>query len=285
MRNHVQRYLVSGAVALVILAAPAVSRAAHDLGKCDALQASLTPLPSQMLAKFSKAVKRVPPHKLYVPKNKLGANWGVGLLSMSGFNKLQIPLFAGPNGAQWGWIVANRLVDMSGEKPRVSTYKGGPVSIVDAEGGSIKVALIVLKTTKDDWVEFRWGGRKGRGGGTAWTQLCLLHGKGFAVKFDRYPALFRGEQSVRFRNHAVTRNVRAGPGKTFDVVHLMDKGFNYDLKVVQIAGDWALVRVLYPPSYRCGMAGLGITPKVYEGWIKWRSPEQGPWLWFGAPGC
>jgi hypothetical protein len=41
-------------------------------------------------------------------------------------------------------------------------------------------------------------------------------------------------------------------------------------------------RVTQPSNY---CAGENIAVSQYEGWVRWRSPEKGPWVWYFTRGC
>ena len=51
---------------------------------------------------------------------------------------------------------------------------------------------------------------------------------------------------------------------------------------LEFRGDWARVRVSVPSQY-CADRELKST--VREGWIRWRSPERGLWVWYYTRGC
>ena len=51
---------------------------------------------------------------------------------------------------------------------------------------------------------------------------------------------------------------------------------------VEFRGDWARVRVSIPGS--C-VEPKPERPTVHEGWIRWRSRDRGPWVWYYPKGC
>ena len=56
----------------------------------------------------------------------------------------------------------------------------------------------------------------------------------------------------------------------------------YHLEVLALEGDWMRVSVVEPSDY---CADEGMVPQRREGWVKWRGPDVGPWIWYYTRGC
>lgn len=55
----------------------------------------------------------------------------------------------------------------------------------------------------------------------------------------------------------------------------------YLLEPLEIWGDWMRVRVKQPSDHCWDPPEV----RVDEGWVRWRGPERGPWVWYHSRGC
>ncbi len=57
-------------------------------------------------------------------------------------------------------------------------------------------------------------------------------------------------------------------------------------EVLEIRGDWMRVRAFHPGKFSWMCAGKGEWQgSTATGWVRWWSPEKGPWLWWHTRGC
>lgn len=73
-------------------------------------------------------------------------------------------------------------------------------------------------------------------------------------------------------------NLRSGPGTN----HATLGGIvgDHALRPIAMRGDWMQVEVSQPSDY-CAE----VRSRKRTGWIKWRSDERGPWVWYYPRGC
>jgi hypothetical protein len=58
---------------------------------------------------------------------------------------------------------------------------------------------------------------------------------------------------------------------------------HYGIRPLEFRGDWARVRVSIPSNLCAELKPSRVA--VHEGWIRWRSRERGPALWYYTRGC
>lgn len=198
------------------------------------------------------------------------------------YRKALLPLFDGPNGVQWGWLAKGWLVDHGGGRPAASPLGTGGM----IETGYETPSLIVLEAKDDGWLRFRWDVASASRGGTAWVHRCHLDRAAYPIRFQTWDALFReADTGPLFFRNPVRHSLRAGPGADRERLGwIVGEGSSeYHLEPVQIDGDWMRVRVTQPSDH-CAEPGA-VAARISDGWIKWRSPEQGPWIWYHTRGC
>lgn len=279
MTTRTRRLLVlAGLLGLMVPAAagPAAAQAAA----CDGIAGTATAAPNGLPAE-TPGVR---------PYEKL-SGWdpaldlGIGRLTAeqikpfdtNWYDNARLPLFAAPGGAQWGWIAKGWLLELNGGRAAPLGTRGL------VETGYETPSFIVLGETEDGWLEFRWDIAAAGRGGTAWLHRCHLDGDGFALRFQPWSDLFRGAETVPllFRS-TVRHSLRAGPGAEHRRLGWIEGGDTH-LEPLELRGDWMRVRVKQP-SDACAEPGT-VQSKVTEGWTKWRSPKQGPWVWYHTRGC
>ena len=74
--------------------------------------------------------------------------------------------------------------------------------------------------------------------------------------------------------------LRAGPAESSE--RLLWIAGDHHLEPIEFRNDWMRVRVKQPSDY---CAGRDIAVAEHEGWVRWRSPDKGPWVWYFTRGC
>ncbi len=219
--------------------------------------------------------------------------WGVGFLVAPGrrLDRIELPLFDTPRGAQWGWFIEGR-----GYNQRANTAAPSrPGAWLQILGGD--QALIVIQEERGDWIEVRWGEPSDARGGLAWTNVELARQAG--LTYTPWTTAFIGSGGLMFRDPSLNYNLREQPGVDAPVLRRVT-GRDYDMEAVDISGDWMRVIVHEPP--KCAprsdssgdevlLGGLSgalaggesdgeaeVQRRSDEGWLKWRSVGKGPWI-------
>lgn len=119
------------------------------------------------------------------------------------------------------------------------------------------------------------GGRDG----TAWTHECYLGLGEKRLVYESWQERFLSDtiSPLYFRTD-VPHALRAEPDAASERRRWI--GGDYHLEPLEFRGDWLRVRVKAPSDY-CA----DVSSRAYEGWVKWRSPEKGPWIWYYTRGC
>ena len=208
--------------------------------------------------------------------------WGVGFLEPSEEHsydwraKTVIPLYAAPGERHVGWL--NRGWVQRDETAGMSPYAW-------VETGYEISSLILAEARDDGWLGLRLTDDAPSDGGILWTHACRLDLGEVRFEIVLWRDLFRSDRPayIFFRNRS-RHALRAEPSAESE--RLMWIGERDDLEVVEIRGDWMLVRVFQPGKFEtlCG----GHTEwrgKFWDGWIRWWSEEKGTWLRYPTRGC
>ena len=89
-----------------------------------------------------------------------------------------------------------------------------------------------------------------------------------------------GEISPLHFRSDVPHALRAGPDEAAE--RLQWAAGDYHLEPIEFSGDWMKVRVTQPSDY---CAGEAIKIRETDGWVRWRSRDKGPWVWYFTRGC
>ena len=117
--------------------------------------------------------------------------------------------------------------------------------------------------------------------GTAWISECHLRSHRPALRFESWSErLLSADISPLFFRSSVTHRLRVAP--SIDAALVGSIRGNHHLEPLEINGDWMRVVVKQPSDY-CASADLETESR--EGWVKWRSNEKGPWVWYHTRGC
>lgn len=197
--------------------------------------------------------------------------------------KIRIPLFAGPNGSQNGWIANGWHITLDDGGTAIVPFETRGM----LETGYETPSFIALQVQDDGWMEIRVAVEKEAESGTAWLHRCHLEAGETPLVFEPWGERFLVEDiaaALFFRDR--DRHVlRSGPGTSHTRVGSAPEQLadNYHLEPIEIDGPWMRVRVM-EPSNHCGESS-GTGAPATEGWIQWWSAEQGPWVWYPTRGC
>ncbi len=143
-------------------------------------------------------------------------------------------------------------------------------------------SFLVLERRADGWVHFRFGPPgEDAGQGTAWVHECQLAGHVPPLRFESWAQrLLSPEISPLYFRSAVPHRLRAAPQPDATVLAVV--AGSHHLEPLEVRGDWMRVIVRQPSDY-CASGTMAVVTR--EGWVKWRSPGKGPWVWYYTRGC
>ncbi|MGD2133849.1 MAG: hypothetical protein PVI23_13725 [Maricaulaceae bacterium] len=202
-------------------------------------------------------------------------DWGVGVLRPAGggdaVSAIDLPLFDRPGGRHWGWVTQGRIYDLASRRA-LSQRSDAMVTVSDGP------AFLVL-ARDGDWMQIRYGYDSDTGGGLAWTRPDWASGR--RAQYLEWSSVLRGGAGLVYRNAQVAHNLRAGPGTDSAVLEVLEGG-NFDMRALELRGDWMRVEVTSPPACIGSIARDlllgGQETSVRTGWIAWRSDARGPWV-------
>ncbi len=191
--------------------------------------------------------------------------------------EVRFPFFAGPGGPLRGWVAEGRVM---GSTPADGAVR--PVIAAMTETAYEEVSFVVLEARDDGWLRVRvrppGAGRDEAG----WVHRCQLPPQLVYEPWEEL--LLGGNISPLFFRTAVPHALRASPGADSErLAWIPSENSDYELEPLELEGDWVRVRLKIPSEY-CRAPGE-VTPRVWEGWVKWWGSDIGPWLWFYTRGC
>lgn len=209
---------------------------------------------------------------------------GVGYLKLhtrddwDWWRNIAIPLYDEPGVEHGGfWFVNGWLANASHELRE--TIPIGVSGLV--ETGYETLSFVVLQNRDDGWVRFRYGKPAGRRDGLAWTHTCHIEAEG--LRFETWEDRFMsGEISPLTFRSAVPHALRAGPAESSG--RLLWIAGDHHLEPIEFQDDWMRVRVKQPSDY-CHDIEVTVAVAEHVGWVRWRSPDKGPWVWYFTRGC
>jgi hypothetical protein len=139
----------------------------------------------------------------------------------------------------------------------------------------------IVTRAEAGWVRFRFApGSAGEG----WASLCHLSASDPPVRYESWEERFSAEGAgPLFFRDGERHALRRGPGPGFRRSFWLPGGDATELAPLEIRGDWMRVRATSPPAYCAEEPPTrGIAE---EGWVRWRDPSRGPWVWWSTRGC
>lgn len=196
---------------------------------------------------------------------------------------IQLPLFARAGDAEpsvWisdgFWVPAT---DPSQRRP--FTYRGTVET-------SYEYSSFIVKEARDDgWIQLHVDigplDQRGISWGYMWTHTCFLEDGTVPLRLRTWEEFFSSfGLPLTFRDGS-RHALRDGAGTQHSRTEWIEG--DDEVEILEVRGDWARVRVSRPGQYLTGCLGADWDGELFEGWIQWRSPEVGPWLWYPTRGC
>jgi hypothetical protein len=190
-------------------------------------------------------------------------------------SSLTMPLFKEAAGPVSAWLVGGWLMPIdAGPRPL------GVAGLV--ETGYEIPSFIVHDSRPDGWVRLRV--ERGSAG-VVWTHACYFEQGSTAMRIERWETRFvNAEISPLFFRTGVPHALRAEPTENAERVRWLPADSSaYDLRPIDVRGDWMRVEVAQPSDY---CAGLDAPPVArVTGWVRWRDDTRGSWVWYFTRGC
>lgn len=143
------------------------------------------------------------------------------------------------------------------------------------ETGYETASIVVLEARADGWLRLPFG----------WVHRSGLENSKPALEYEPWERLFAsGTISPLYFRSQVRHALRAAAsGRAPLVAWIPADRDRYAIEPLGFEGDWARVRVSIPSNFCAGPEAK--KPETREGWIRWRDPLRGPWLWYYTRGC
>jgi len=193
--------------------------------------------------------------------------------------RVRIPLFAAPGGDVVGYVHDGWLRE--GRRGEAAHW------LPLGTGGMVETAyetasFVVLEQRADGWLRLRYAPpQPDEASGTAWLHECHLRAHAPPLRFETWGARFLSPLiSPLYFRRDVPHRLRARPHP--HAAPLGTVAGDHHLEPKEVKGDWMRVVVKQPSDY-CGSGNAAVTAR--EGWVKWRSTGQGPWVWYHTRGC
>jgi len=193
-----------------------------------------------------------------------GVDWARGIA---------LPIYAAPAGSLRGWLARGWWIP-AGDKPR-------PMPLGCLLETDYETASFVLYEIRDDgWL--RIGVEPPCDGGGFWLHRGHLGLGSQALAVQTWGERFlSGSISPLYFRDRQRHALRASPAPEADRIAWIGEADTFD--ALEIEGDWMRVRLSQPSSYcKDPETWKG---RIAEGWLRWRDPMQGPWIWYFTRGC
>lgn len=275
------RTLVAFAVASVLTAGPAI--AVQESGALECADRSIA-----VLGPPPGAPEEPPADSTYSPMRGFSdADLGVGHLVLAvdtlpkwwlWHHAVWLPLAEQPGEMPWAWLANGWLVETG--KPEADPLP------IDASGmvetGYEIPSFVVLEERSDGWLRFRYATATDARDGTAWAHPCQLAGGRLPVQYVRWADWFMRDGWPLYFRTDVRHALRSEPAiESEHILWIPVAKHEYLLEPLEIRGDWMRVRVKQPSDHCWDPPEV----RVDEGWVRWRGPERGPWVWYHSRGC
>ncbi|MEM6592078.1 MAG: hypothetical protein AAF651_09490 [Cyanobacteria bacterium P01_C01_bin.73] len=190
---------------------------------------------------------------------------GAGWLS-----QIAIPLYVGPEGEHWGWLIRGWLIPNGYDPIAV----GRDASFVMLHTFYDLFSFPVVEIRPDGWFRFQYSSA-----GTVWAHQSHLNLGQMAMEVEPWEERFAEVSQIYFRNTGAVYALRSEPDSDRPLIASI--GSDSFIEPIEVDGDWMRVRVSQPAT------GCELLPEARtdEGWMRWRTGQQGIRVWFPALGC
>ncbi len=201
-----------------------------------------------------------------------GQNWPSSpILHARWLRSVALPIYIGPNGNHWGWLINGWLIP-NGSSP-IAVGRDATFSMVQADRGLY--SFPVLEVRPDGWFRFQY-----TSAGSAWAHTSHLNVGAISLTIESWEEQLQEAPQVQFRKHGLSQPLRSAPRGNGSLRALVSP--DSLIRPLDVQGDWVRVEVIQPVR---GCTPLPGSTKE-EGWVRWRDARQTLLVWFGAgEGC
>lgn len=190
--------------------------------------------------------------------------------------RVVLPIYAQPGGTLQGWIARGWwLTGTDGKRAAL------PLHCL-LETGYETASWVVYAIRDDGW--FRFGLHSPcAGAGSVWAHRSHLDMGENALTVELWGDRFLSEgiSPLFFRDQRTRHALRTGPAPDAERIAWISADDTFT--PLEIEGEWMRARVAQPSDYCADPAQW--EGRMLEGWIRWRAPDKGPWVWYFARGC
>ncbi|BCR03820.1 hypothetical protein DESUT3_08890 [Desulfuromonas versatilis] len=197
--------------------------------------------------------------------NQAGADW---------ISDMALPMYSSP-GEHLGWLINGWIVD---SVPPVSKRPLLTRALVPTRTQAL--ALQVVEVREDGWFRLRYAPPGSDDASLGWAHVDHLRLGGRPLEVKLWNEWFSAEgAALEYRKAEVRHALRGGPDAKAELVAWI--GASHEIEPLETSGDWMRVKVTQP-SRLCAADPSAVKAASAEGWIRWNSPEKGPWIWFAG---
>ena len=223
------------------------------------------------------------PNLLYQPVKVFNSrvNLGIGHLSPDEINskgdwkkQIRLPIFNKPGSEPTAWIINGWFINSSRTKVTPFNYNGMVETAYESP------TFIAYQIRKDGWIKFRHSEGPT---GIAWTHQCLISSGKIPLSFKSWEQHFNNKSPMYFRSR-VRHSLREEPSITSTRLQWVPAyKENYHFKILEVRDDWMRIEMTLPSDH-CSSKKV-VNAKQYQGWVKWKDEQTGPWIWYYTRGC
>jgi hypothetical protein len=192
------------------------------------------------------------------------------LINAQWLQGIALPIYVGPGGDHWGWLVNGWLIP-NGSTP-IAVGRDATFSMVQAYQGLYSFPVVEMRP--DGWFRFQY-----TPAGTAWSHVSQLNIGPTELVIETWEDWVSEVPQIEFRKHGVSQPLRSAPNLDEPLQSLV--GPNSLIEPLEVEGDWLRVRVTQPAEGCTALPGSN----TEEGWMRWRDSEQSPLVWYPAEEC
>lgn len=208
-------------------------------------------------------------------------------------DRVRLALYEEPGGRLRGWIFDGWLVELGAGARAVPLQTAAMLETAYEEA-----SFLVVEARADGWLRVQVLPPPGFDPAAdsyprligdpvetaAWTPRCHLGASGVGLAYETWAELFLRLGRPLFFREEVPHALRARPGVEAERLRWIPADrYEHRLEPLEVMGDWMRVSVRVPSDYCVGPDE--IETREAEGWVQWRGPELGPWVWYYTRGC
>lgn len=206
------------------------------------------------------------------------------LIGTGWLSQVKLPLYTQPGGTLRGWLANGWVLhqtDAAGNHWRPEQRALTVESIVYK--GTVNT-LIVLEIRPEGWFRLRYAEPNSTDDGTAWAHISHLSLSEIKLTVEPWEKWFAQERMLYVRGGSYPIHTQASSQSKI-ITQIGEPGTIvqdkfYTLEPLEFQGDWVKVRIKMPNEYCAISSEPRQEPQVYEGWLQWRTPEQGSRIWY-----